>query len=121
MELDAIRRWLRGEEIDGLPEKKKDGPRLRGKSADMVVIDDPIADGGGFSGVDLEKISAKPSGRYTISMDGKDAVINFGKHKGKTLTSLAAGPDRSYLDWMLNEGFPDDLKNVIKHILKRSK
>jgi uncharacterized protein (DUF3820 family) len=90
----------------------------------MAVIDDPVIDrpkGTGPSGIDLDKITAKPGAKYTISTTGDDAVIHFGKHAGKTLTLLALGADRSYLDWMMAEDFPEELKDVIKYVLKKTK
>lgn len=125
MELDVIRRWLRGEDVEGLPSKRS-APRLRGKGATMVIIDDPFVQGtdGTITKIDLGKISAgvrKTSGKYVISMDGADAVLHFGRHNGKALSFLAASEDRDYLEWMLKQDFPDDLVNVVNHVLKKVK
>lgn len=128
MELDVIRRWLRGEDVEGLPSKR---PRRQvhlqlGKGARTVIIDDPFiqeADGTRTK-IDLDKISAgvrKTSGKYVISMDGADAVLHFGRHNGKALSFLAASEDRDYLEWMLKQDFPDDLVNVVNHVLKKVK
>lgn len=55
--------------------------------------------------------------RYTLSADGKDAILGFGKHEGKTLSAIRAD-DPSYLTWMLKEDFPGELTDLIEEILR---
>jgi uncharacterized protein (DUF3820 family) len=39
----------------------------------------------------------------------------FGKHSGKTVKDLAQDPDGvGYLRWILDQEFPEDLKDVIR-------
>ena len=47
-------------------------------------------------------------------MQWKDGVpvIAFGKHAGTALHELAAGPDSSYLGWMMSKDFPEHVKRI---------
>ena len=47
-------------------------------------------------------------------MQWKDGVpvIAFGKHAGTALHELVAGPDSSYLDWMMTKDFPEHVKRI---------
>jgi len=51
--------------------------------------------------------------KYTISADGRDAMLRFGKHKGETLSSIAI-TNPSYLVWMLEQDFEADLQTLIR-------
>jgi hypothetical protein len=53
--------------------------------------------------------------RYAISADGRDCLIKFGKYNGCTLSHIY-GVDDGYLVWMLNEDFPNDLKDVCRFV-----
>jgi len=55
--------------------------------------------------------------RYTLSVDGTDAVMNVGKHKGKSLSDIVL-EDGGYLDWMSKSGgdWPKDLIDVVKYV-----
>ena len=61
---------------------------------------------------------------YKINADGTDALIKFGKHRGRTISWLAANR-QSYLRWILNGGkgrtdrtpFDDALLDVIRYQL----
>jgi DNA polymerase III subunit epsilon len=58
------------------------------------------------------------AGRMVRNAKGEE-VINFGKHKGKTVASvLAAEP--SYYDWMMNGDFALDTKRKLTEIKLRS-
>ncbi len=60
------------------------------------------------------------SGEYSVSLDGKDALLNFGKHAGARVSELAADPtDRSYLNWMLESDFVAELLGIVKVQLER--
>ena len=39
-------------------------------------------------------------------------VITFGKHAGRSLSEIAAGPDASYLKWIVGADFPEHVKRV---------
>lgn len=39
-------------------------------------------------------------------------VIAFGKHGGTPIHELAAGPDSSYLHWMMGKDFPEHVKRI---------
>jgi DNA polymerase-3 subunit epsilon len=41
-----------------------------------------------------------------LRWEGEQIVIGFGKHTGMPLHELAAGPDRSFLRWVLEKDFP---------------
>jgi RecJ-like exonuclease len=64
---------------------------------------------------------AKSNGRYKISEKGDDALIKFGTHRGKTLVEIRR-IDPTYLEWILKENFPEDIKDICRYILnKKSK
>lgn len=106
-DLDDIRRLLRGEEVEGL----KPAPAPRPKKA---------ADGAEPTTVDLSKMN-KLNARFSVSMDGKDATLHFGRYKGRTVSSMLDGlnavEERGYLFWMLKQEFPADLKSVVQYQL----
>lgn len=54
-------------------------------------------------------------GKLRWGPDG-EAQINFGQNKGKSLRFLAEN-DKSYLNWILNKDFPDDVKTVVRQAL----
>lgn len=47
--------------------------------------------------------------------EGAEAVISFGKHKGKSLNWLAS--ERGFLDWMLRSDFPEDAKHLAREAI----
>lgn len=54
-------------------------------------------------------------GKFTIAVDGLDAKLEFGKFKGTLISQLAGSREGcGYLDWMLEEDFPEALKEVIR-------
>lgn len=69
----------------------------------------------------LHKLTASDlvdlAGRMVLNNKGEE-VINFGKHKGKTVTDvLKAEP--SYYDWVMNGDFPMDTKRKLTEIKLR--
>lgn len=110
-DLKDIRRMLRGEEVEGIAPEPSRVARPRPKDSDPRLSP---------SSVDLEKMTVR-SARYTVSTDGRDAVLNFGKHKGKTLSLLALSSDASYLDWILGQEFPEELKGIVRSVQGRMK
>jgi hypothetical protein len=73
----------------------------------------------------LEMIEAAPvkktkDARYTISTDGKDATLHFGKHRGSRISDLVKREDtKGYLRWLISpaNSFPEDLVDVTRRIL----
>ncbi len=61
---------------------------------------------------DPEAYDSEGKLRYS---DGQ-LIINFGKNKGKTLQSLAAG-DPGYLEWILRGSFSDKVKDAVRGAL----
>lgn len=53
--------------------------------------------------------------RYKINAAGSDALIKFGRHRGLTLRQIGVS-DPSYLDFILKEAFPEELKDVVRYI-----
>jgi DNA polymerase-3 subunit epsilon len=46
-------------------------------------------------------------------------VLGFGKHMGAPLHELAAGPDRSFLSWVLSKDFPVHVGEICRAALER--
>jgi len=66
-------------------------------------------------GVDMERMAAASGRKYTVSTDGKDAVLRFGKFKGESVSELARSlSGKGYLSWILGKEFPDELHDIIK-------
>jgi hypothetical protein len=118
--LEELRRWFAGESVIGLPEinkaEKKPAPTppkvkiKSGKSSNLVKA------------LEKKKKTIKSrtefvTGKYIISKDGDDVMLEFGKHKGRMLSDVA-NRDPSYLEWILKEKFPEDLKDVCEYLLK---
>jgi len=61
----------------------------------------------------------KSSGRYKINATGDDAILKFGKHKGRSLKEIAERGSGSYLEWLLKQPFPDDLEDVCRHVMNK--
>lgn len=116
--LEEIRQWLQGEDVDGLPSRSLAwAPRVstaKGKPSRMSLAEryrkrrDEIKAGKGIGNI------LGHGGRYTINIDGDDAVLKFGKHKGKSISELA-NSQSGYLDWILRQEFPEELKDVVVH------
>lgn len=60
----------------------------------------------------------RPTARISIAVDGKDAILHFGRHRGKRLSDIVQ-TDKDYLQWMINEpgDFPRDLIDVARWVL----
>lgn len=55
-----------------------------------------------------------------LRWEGEAIVIGFGKYSGTPIHELAAGPDRSFLQWVMQKDFPPHVAEVCKHALERS-
>jgi len=55
-----------------------------------------------------------------LRWDHEVIVIGFGKYSGVPLHELAAGPDRSFLRWVIEKDFPPHVGEICKHALERS-
>lgn len=47
-------------------------------------------------------------------------VLGFGKHMGAPVHELAAGPDRSFLRWVIEKDFPPHVAEICKAALERN-
>ncbi|HEY5949977.1 MAG TPA: hypothetical protein VIV40_30995, partial [Kofleriaceae bacterium] len=47
-------------------------------------------------------------------------VLGFGKHMGAPLHELAAGPDRSFLSWVISKDFPPHVGEICRAALERT-
>jgi hypothetical protein len=98
--LDELRRWARGETVEGLP---------------------PIA-----PRKEVERPKLDPTGRlsrkYKLNADATDALLQFGAFRGQALSVLVAtARGRKYLAWILDRDFDDDLKSVCRYQMELHK
>jgi len=57
--------------------------------------------------------------KFTMSDDDKDAELNFGQFRGHRLSNMVKDKrGRGYMTWMLEQSFPDYLKDAIRHQLE---
>jgi DNA polymerase-3 subunit epsilon len=54
-----------------------------------------------------------------LRWEGDAIVIGFGKHTGAVLHELAAGPERSFLQWVMQKDFPAHVVEICKTALER--
>ena len=54
-----------------------------------------------------------------LRWEGEVVVIGFGKHGNTPIHELAAGPDRSFLTWMLERDFPTHVTEVCRAALEK--
>ena len=55
-----------------------------------------------------------------LRWDNEVIVIGFGKYTGVPIHELAAGPDRSFLRWVIDKDFPPHVAEICRHALERS-
>jgi hypothetical protein len=117
--IDEIRKWLQGERVEGLPDHWKE-KQDRQEEFDRETANLP-PEKKRARGLNLEKARHMHNRRhYTISTDGEDAVLNFGKHKGSKLSELAESrAGRGYLRWILQNDFPKELQDLAMRALDR--
>lgn len=99
--LDEMRRWARGESVEGMPSRDRRKPELA----------PPVITG------------ARESKQFKLSADGKDALLLFGKQfRGKRLSEIVAIPrGRKYMLWIIDRDFPDALKSVCRYQMELHK
>lgn len=96
--LDELRRWARGEAVEGLP-----------KLVTRKEVDRPK--------IDAE--AARKSAKYKLNPDGTDALLLFGSFRGQAISTLVmSARGRKYLDWILERDFDDTLKAVCRYHLE---
>ena len=54
-----------------------------------------------------------------LRWDNEVIVLGFGKHMGAPVHELAAGPDRSFLRWVLDKDFPPHVAEICRAALER--
>lgn len=54
-----------------------------------------------------------------LRWDNEVIVVGFGKYSGLSLADIAAGPDRSFLDWILSKDFPPHVQEICRAALER--
>ena len=125
--LAEIRRWLRGEQAEGLPDlatvTAKPLAYAATSAAESESEDDAAA---AAKAARMKKMveSAKRAryvGKYKVATDGRDAMLMFGRFKGASVSEVASTSDGiGYLNWMRTkaEDFPSDLIDVINHVMK---
>ncbi|MGE0548490.1 MAG: exonuclease domain-containing protein [Kofleriaceae bacterium] len=52
-----------------------------------------------------------------LRREGEIIVVGFGKHEGAPLHELAAGPDRSFLRWVIERDFPVHVREICRAAL----
>jgi len=110
-ELEAVKRGdIKGVSIGGSAKLPKKAKRKKGKGMDLSAMRASKRTTPGGSARRFH------SSKYTISEDGCDAVLNFGKHAGASVSHLAR-TEPGYLRWMQGEDFPPDLMDVIGFVL----
>lgn len=117
--LEEMRKFLQGEEVDGLPSHQK--PKASKPKSEKITKGD-AASADQEDSEALPKSGSHKGGQYTVDTGGKDALLKFGLFDGCNVSDLAADPrGRSYLGWMLDEDFPNDLKEIIRLQLEMEK
>jgi uncharacterized protein (DUF3820 family) len=107
MKLDEARRRF------GKPPKKEIEP-VETSSVDMKAMREIK---GKTPSRETDKIISR--GRFNLLPDNNDAILNFGKHQGLKISTLAEHRDgQSYLRWMLSQDFPELVKEMIHFQLK---
>lgn len=92
--LDELRRWARGEAIEGLPPI---APRKEVERPTRARI-------------------GRVSRKYALSADNTDAWLNFGIFRGQHVSKLVeTARGRKYLAWILDRDFDEELKAVCRH------
>jgi DNA polymerase-3 subunit epsilon len=84
---------------------------LDGQDWDQIAIKaDPLAS--------LARTAWVGASRH-LCWDGDIVIVNFGKYANLPVHELAAGPDRSFLKWVLERDFPPHVMDVCRAALER--
>ncbi len=55
-----------------------------------------------------------------LRWDNEVIVLGFGKHQGMAMHEIAAGADRSFLQWVMSKDFPPHVGEICKAALERT-
>lgn len=100
--LKKTRKWARGDDVKGFPSHCHKN--------DSAGVDRAVDINQPMSPKDVSK-SKYPPAKYKISVDGEDALLLFGQHRGYSLSKISE-INPSYIDYLLKENFPKDLKDI---------
>ncbi len=111
--LRQMRQWLRGDS------RTPYGDRIGAPG--QVSDPGPEPEPGGSVDTDDWREVAATSGQYSVSLDGGDALLQFGKNAGKCVSELAESDEgRGYLRWMLQNEFVDEILGIVRQNLERT-
>jgi hypothetical protein len=103
--LEELRRWARGERIEGLPQI---APRKE------VDVERPK--------LGAESSVRRLSGKYKLNAEGTDALLQFGSFTGHAVSALVTtARGRKYLAWIVSKDFDEDLKAVCRYHMELHK
>jgi uncharacterized protein (DUF3820 family) len=108
---EELLKWLSGKPVEGMPDNTREED-----DGEVNVTSEEVA---ARVGVNLDKMraaNAKYDPRYSVSVDGTDAKLNFGKHNGRLVSDLA-NKEVGYLNWMMGQEFPEPLMDVVRYQL----
>lgn len=111
--LRQMRQWLRGDS------RTPYGNRIGAPG--QAPEPEPGPEPGGSVNTDDWREVAATSGHYSVSLDGGDALLQFGKNAGRCVSELAESDEgRGYLRWMLQEEFVDEIHGIVRQHLERT-
>lgn len=91
--LDELRRWARGESVEGLPE-----------ISPLKAVEPPKPGPG------------RESRKYKLNPDGTDALLQFGTFHGHAVSALVmTSRGRKYCRWILDRDFDEALKAACRY------
>ncbi len=70
--------------------------------------------------IDPERRARIGGTQHLMWTEDGDVVVGFGKHRGRPLAELAAGPDAGYLRWIRSKDFPDFVRDACDAALRLS-
>ncbi|MCX7050195.1 MAG: 3'-5' exonuclease [Candidatus Sumerlaeota bacterium] len=66
--------------------------------------------------LERERSSQSPLQGGRLRVEGSETIINFGKHRGKSLSWMAIN-ERGYLEWIIGGDFTEDIKTAVRKYL----
>jgi hypothetical protein len=123
--LDEMRALLRAGQLQALTcEKSSLDAEGKPTIAGIEVVGDTLTAEHGLREPDWGSIAAAArtrSKKFSISSDGVNALIFFGKYNGRTIRELVNGSveERGYVTWILTQEFDEKLKDICRLQLKR--